>query len=132
MELNNILLDAKTSVEGVWLSYEADFEVCVASSHTKEYDAAQTKIIAPFIPAIREGVMPDGLEDELEMKLLASYCVRDWRGLTSGGVPVPYSAEKCIELFKHPGGFRFMKWVRSVSGNAAKYRAANLSDIKGN
>ena len=132
MELNQILLDPKTSIDGVWVTYEADFEVCVASSHTKEYDAAQTKMLTPFIPAIREGVVPEGLEEELEMKLLAFHCVKDWRGLTKSGVAVPYSGEQCFELFKSPGGFRLMKWVRATAANAGKFKAAVLADTKGN
>jgi hypothetical protein len=132
MDLDDILMDSDAVENGVWVQYDGDFYLRIASASTREFEEAQMRAIEPFTQAVREGVMPKDVEQRIEAELLAKRCVKDWRGLTDKGVPVPYSAERCAAMMLHSGGYRLLRFVRTTAYGAARFRAQQTEAAKGN
>lgn len=131
MELNQLLLNTD-SMSGVWCRYEGDFELLIASASTPEFEAQQNAELEPYLQLIREGKLDKEKELEIEARVLSQNCVKDWRGLTSNGQPVPYSPEELARMLTHKGGFRLLKFVRSSAYGLANYRNKLTEAAKGN
>lgn len=53
----------------------------------------------PYARQIENGTLDDAKEKEISMKVFINSCVVDWKGIEVDGSEVPFSKEKCLELF---------------------------------
>ena len=132
VELRELELDVDAERDGVWATFDGDFELRVASSTSREYEDAYARAIEPHLHRMRSGTLPKEVEEQVDREVTARYLVRDWRGLTRDGAPVPCTPDEAVALLARPGMYRLLRFVRAVAANPARYRAALLEEARKN
>lgn len=132
-KLSKIQLDPKAQVEGVWINYVLDIDVKIANMGNVEYDSAIRRLSKPFTRGFRADRIPDDVMQDITMKAVAEYIVKDWKNIEDDkGKPIKYSPKKALELFKDPANRDFYKFIIASANDIELFRLENLEDAKGN
>lgn len=129
MDISQLSIDVPRATAGVWVKYREDVEWLIASTATAEYAEAQAKKFEKIfaLDGDRESDAFKALVAEAEIELLCDHVLKGWRGLTSQGVPVPYSREKARELLSAPGAFHVVRFIRLSAAQLDLYRAEQVA-----
>ena len=60
---------------------------------------ALAKYYKPYARQIEMGTLAPELEKSIMNKVFVESCVKDWKGIEIEGEQVPFSIEKCVDLF---------------------------------
>jgi hypothetical protein len=133
-KLSAIRTDLKRAEEGTWVPFAEGIEVCIASLNTERFKAARRRLLKPHVRELRAGTAEAGERIlELIKPAVARFIVVDWRNLQDDeGEPIPYSPEKCLELFHDPTLQDFYAWVLNTAGESELFRQELLDDAEKN
>jgi predicted nucleotidyltransferase len=129
-DIDFVLFDPEAAVEGVWFKFEEDFELKIASSSTKEYDEANALILEKKSALFKED--EKAAFESMQVDLAVDVLVKDWRGLTRKGEPVPFSKEELRKMLSHPGARRVLEFVVRKASSPARFRATALQEARKN
>jgi hypothetical protein len=132
LELSELLFDEAAQRDGAWVRFEGDVELRIASSSTREYEEAVRAALEPHLLAQRNGGLDADVGRSIDVKLAARLLLRDWRGVTRDGAPLPYTPEIGEELLSRPGAHRLLTFVRRVAAASEHYRARVMEDSRKN
>lgn len=125
--------DAAAEAEGVSIDFGGGVSVRVRSTDSVKVREAQNKLTKKHRQAIiaNGGLLPPQLADALEVEILSSAIVIDWKGVTDrDGKELTFSREAAKQVFTDLREFR--KEVYQMASSAETFRKAAFEDIKGN
>lgn len=103
MDINKLLVDVSAIEGGKWIPLGADFpkievNVCGLSSKSAKVYRDSLERKAPREDRLRDGSLTSDAQDLIIRKVILAHCLKDWKGFTQDGKPVPYNRETA-ELF---------------------------------
>lgn len=118
--------------EGVWtpikLAEGVEFEVKVAASRTRAYQARLLELMAPYRETLGKGEpMTDEQSDEVFAQAMAGTLLADWRGLTINGEPFDYSEERAVMLLGEIPDFR--EAIAKLAQSEERFRFDNVEAL---
>ena len=133
-KLSAIRTDLQRAENGTWVPFAEGIEVCIASLNSERFKAARRRLLKPHLRQLRAGTGEAGEKIlELIKPAVARFIVVDWRNLQDDdGRPIPYSADKCLELFGDPTLQDFYAWVLNTAGESELFRQELLDDAEKN
>lgn len=122
-DFENMAVDPTLAEEGVWMPYlqGAEFKIARPGRH---YTERLVELFREHKQLIESGT-PEGDQKAAEIQKLAyAECVlRDWRGVYSGGVEVPYSQEAALKILLDVRQFEFHQWLDRVTIDRTVFQA---------
>ena len=95
--------DEKLEDEGVWSPMADGVDFKIRRLRSKIVEKARERIYGPHERALgpRKKSLPDGLETQLTIQLLAQAVIVDWKGpgmVDDDGKAIPFTVENCAEV----------------------------------
>lgn len=135
MKLSGIKTDKSKQEGGVWITYEGDFEVCVARLNNDAF----TSFMRAKGSSLRKGgrsvaSMANSPKTQATLREgIANHVLKDWRGLTDDDeTPIEFSPAKAIELFKDDELVDFWNFVIAEANDADNFRKEAIEEDAGN
>ena len=96
----------------------------------RAYSRTVARLVEPFQALILAKKLTDEQWEEVQMRAYAEAIVIGWRGFTSGGEPVPFTADNVEAFFKaYPNRFEFVVSQANAMGN---FKRQTLEDAAKN
>jgi len=104
---NEFRSDDDLEENGKWTTIAEGVEFKIRRLRSKIVAKARDKIYGPFERAMgpRKKDLPDHIERECTIKLIAEAVVADWRGpgmVDDTGKPIPHTVENAVAIFSDP------------------------------
>lgn len=95
-DLESAYLDVDAIDAGRWVPLGADFpgveiNACGLSSEAAQELFDRLRREAPREDRLANGLLSDAANERIIRKVILEVCLKDWRGFTSNGKPVPYA-----------------------------------------
>lgn len=117
----NFTSDAALEVEGRWVHISRDAEVLVARSGNDRFAKKMKELVQKNnLDLSDESEENVKLLEELIIEAMSEAILLDWKGMTRGGEPFPYSKAHAVEVLRLKD---FRKKINEIADNAAAYRA---------
>lgn len=106
-DLEDAFVDITAIEEGRWVPLGADFPgveiftVGLTSKGAKKYQEMRERT-APRQDRHSNGQLTETTKDAIIRDTVSAKCITDWRGLGSGGEPLPFSKEKLNYILSEP------------------------------
>lgn len=106
-DLEDAFVDITAIEEGRWVPLGADFPgveiftVGLTSKGAKKYQEMRERT-APRQNRHSNGQLTEDTKDAIIRDTVEAKCITDWRGLGSGGEPLPFTKEKLHYLLSEP------------------------------
>lgn len=106
-DLEDAFVDITAIEEGRWVPLGADFPgveiftVGLTSKGAKKYQEMRERT-APRQDRHSNGQLTEDTKDAIIRDTVEAKCITDWRGLGSGGEPLPFTKEKLHYLLSEP------------------------------
>jgi hypothetical protein len=105
--LSDFRADEDAEENGKWTTIAEGVEFKIRRLRSKAVSKARDKIYGPFERAMgpRKKDLPESVEQECTIKLLATAVVVDWRGdgmVDDSGAPIPFSVDNATEILSDP------------------------------
>ena len=129
-EITDTFIDDDVATKGVWQEFFKGSELLIASAENPSYRAALAK------GGRSNKVKLDGdptsdtvtLTKKVTAQAMAQYLLLDWKGLTKGGEPLPYSRTEAFELLmKSP---QLFDSVQEKANDESLFRGTTIEDAK--
>lgn len=136
-DLESAFLDTAAIDGGRWLPLGADFPgVEIHARGLSSPDAqklrAHLQRTAPKADRLANGKLTDEAEERILKAVVARKCVTDWRGLGSGGKPVPFSVETLEGLLNQPRARLLSAAIINAIVDLEQTRAQSEASVVGN
>lgn len=94
--------DSSLETEGIKLDYGDYGAVWVARAggKNKAFSDAMERRLRPYRSGIQLGTVDNEVVEKITRECFAEFVVLDWDFVDENGEPIPYSPEKCAELFE--------------------------------
>lgn len=134
MDLSRFKTDTALEDEGVWTTIDAatDAEIRIARIGNRRYRETMARRLKPYRRALRAGTLDESVTERITAEVLAETVLLDWRGLTVGDEPLPYSRDKARDLLLDPAFRDFRDLVVELAGELDLYRERDLEDAEKN
>lgn len=131
MELKKVAIDTEAASKGVWISVGDDAELLIARWDNPEFAKMVRKRVKKY--SRLSGDITESKEADRELAdLLSKTVLLNWRNLTLGGVPFPYTQENAYKLLFEPEYVEFRDLVVRLSQDASNFRTASVEEAAGN
>jgi len=124
--------DKELQANGKWVDY-GDYKILIAwaGSANPRFEDTMEKHTRPFRKYLESSnmVMPKDMKKKLEAAFRAAYAhsvVLDWEGVQRDGIPIPYSAKACKDIFDELPSF--FKEIQEYATSLENYQAEVLED----
>lgn len=130
--------DEKKEEEGVWQTIVDGVDFKIRRMRSKPVLDARKKIYGPFERAQRGSTqdLPDAIELQCTINLLAKAVVIDWRGpgmVDDNGEPIPFTEDNCTEILSDKEtGKDLRTLIISLSADAEVFAPEDLAEDSGN
>jgi hypothetical protein len=106
-EIEKAYIDINAIEEGRWVPLGAEFpevEVFTRGMTCAPARRMRDKLRreAPRSERMRNGLLSPEAEDRILKEVIGQVCITDWRGLASGGKPLPFSRETLASILTEP------------------------------
>lgn len=130
MKISKMKQDVTSAEEGQWVDIGDGASVKVARIGNKAYNAFIKKATKPYAAALRSKTgLPDDVFEGILNKAYAETILLDWAGLEDdAGANLPYSKEKCLELFKDPEYKDFTELAVTLASEAETFRLQEVAE----
>lgn len=134
MDLSRFKTDTAREDDGVWTTIDAssDAQIRLARIGNRRYREAMARRLKPYRRALRAGSLDESVTERITAEVLAETVLLDWRGLTAGDAPLPYSRETARDLLLNPAYRDFRDLVVELAGELDLYRERDLEDAEKN
>lgn len=125
--------DTQKEEDGVWMEVPLFGEMLnmrIARLGNKAYERALEARQKPYVQQIRAGTLSTDIQNKILIDCVARHVLKDWRDLTKGGEPFPYSVENAVWLLTSNSDL--LNAVVKASADAEQYRAQMLEADAGN
>lgn len=140
MDLLKIKVNSKAIEDGAWVGKAhgtplprlGDVELKVRGPRSTIYSAALARLVEALPPESRDenGNLKDEVSKQVTDQAIAEALICDWK-VTLGGVPLPFSPEKALELLSDPDFVVFREGVMFAGEIVGQYREeAKKADAK--
>ena len=129
MDISNFKTDLTREDQGVWLEVGDGFAVRVCRLGCKAHAELYRSLTSPpgIRAAIESNAYPPAKHVEMQVELLAQTILKDWRGMTDKGQPVPYSIEKAKEVLQLKD---FRGLIHSLADQQSNFRSDEIAGAK--
>lgn len=88
--------------DGIWIDYGSYGRVKIARAGGKNraFRSLMERRLRPYRSAMNMGTMDEQVLERITRECFAETVVLDWEFLGPDGEPLPFSKEKCVELFE--------------------------------
>lgn len=95
------LTDRTLETEGIEITYgdHGSFFVARAGGANKAFNTLMQKRLRPYRTAMQMGTMDDAVLEKIVRECFAEKVVLGWDIVDSEGKAIPFTKEKCVELF---------------------------------
>ena len=95
--------DSSLETEGIEIKYgeHGSFFIARAGGANKAFNALMTKKLRPYRTAMQMGTMDDSVLESVVRECFAEKVVLGWDLVDSEGNAIPFSKQKCVELFNN-------------------------------
>ncbi|MCP4660984.1 MAG: hypothetical protein GY856_36750 [bacterium] len=122
---------SRTGIAPKWFPFIEDWEMCIASSACPEFKKACRKVFRSRRTQLDQ--MSDEQKEALIVKAAAAHLLKDWRGAEDDdGEPIPYTAERGVEIFEDPEYHHVYEFVLTTAGDWQQYLKALEEEAEGN
>jgi hypothetical protein len=128
MDLREYKVDPQLEEEGKEIQVDASTMMKIARFNNPAFRKMQERISEPYQKAVGRGNISDDSAGRILSRCMAKHIVKGWTGLTLDGVDIPYSEEKCLELFMDPTLKDFKEQVLLESQRIENYREERLEE----
>lgn len=147
MDLLSIKVDPAKVSGGVWweiwregdgritgkvVAEPADRPCVLVAPALVAYERAMDAARAPHLSTIRDGKATDATLRAIHGEALGKAVLKDWRNLTVGGQPLPYSEAKAVELMTEEAWLSLREFVVDASRYRAALAAEEVAKAAGN
>jgi hypothetical protein len=107
MEISKLIGDAALQDEGVWVTFVkgVDFKVAYAQRKAARNFFAKELTRARRRHGQNRDLPPD-VVNKITVDMILRHVLKDWRGLTQDGEPVPYSADAARQVLEQSAQIR--------------------------
>jgi len=92
---------AAASEEGKWFDLSPKISIKLRRLKSKKSRKVREKLEAPYKHLLRNGALPQDVQDDLADKQIAEAIIVDWKGFTdTKGQPMPYSPAAALKLIR--------------------------------
>ena len=135
--IEDAYIDTEAIETGRWLPLGADFpgvEVYARGLSAPGARKLRTHLrrIAPRTDRKVNGQLEDDAEERILRTVVARECITDWRGLASGGKPLPFSRETLEGIMHEPRARNIAAAIVNVIVDLENTRAAAVEQVAGN
>ncbi|MDA3832852.1 MAG: hypothetical protein PF495_05595 [Spirochaetales bacterium] len=117
--------DAKLEAEGVWHDLDAKSSICVARAENPNHTKMMTAVYEENEHKLKDNPELDTL---LTNDIIAKTLLKNWKGFTYKGKPLPYSIANAVKLLAHKD---FKNMVIRLSVDARNFKAKlDENDVK--
>ena len=99
-ELNVPSLNMDLSTDGVWFNFTPDISFKIARDGNPAHERALQAGIKRFRKMEEKGEIRQ--LKQVRNELLTKYILKDWKGLTDGDEPLPYTQEAALAIISDP------------------------------
>lgn len=114
--------------DGKWFTFPgSDLRLKIASVNSETYQRLLRKKLQAKRRELGGLELSDDLDEQVTTEAMGEAILLGWEGLTEGGVPVPYSAERSVALLKKStklSGFVVRTATRQASYEEVEIKAA--------
>jgi hypothetical protein len=122
--------DEDLEVKGKEFDFGDDCFCTIARRGNPEYIKVMRRLMKPYKRQLRADRVPDAVQEEISIRVIAMTILKGWRGMKEDGVEVPYNSENCIRILTEYKDFR--EQVSEISDEMEHYRIADDEDAEGN
>lgn len=136
-ELESAYLDIEAINEGRWLPLGAEFpgvEVLARGLSSPDAKKLRTHLrrTAPKSDRLSSGQLSEEAEDNILKIAVARQCVLDWKGLSSGGKPLPFSTAALEGIMNEPRARRIAAAIVNAIVDLEQTTIAAEDAVSGN
>lgn len=136
-ELSDAYLDLDAIEQGRWLALGADFpgvEIFARGLSAPGAKRLRMKLEreAPRADRVAGGALSEDARDRIIKDVIARECVTDWRGLASGGKPVPFSVETLAGIMAEPRARKIASAIVMAIVDLEQTTVAAEAEVTGN
>lgn len=130
-------VDIQAIEQGRWVELGADFPgveievVGLTSKAAKRYHE-QMERTAPRADRLANGQLTPDAKDRILRTVVTQKCVRDWKGLASGGKLLPFSVEKLSYFMNEPQARRLAAAIINAIVDLEGRKLEAQEEVKGN
>lgn len=132
MDLNLFKTDESKSNEGVWCPVDPTTQIKIARYGNRLFQRALQREMKPYKQMIDKGALDDDTADLLLVTAMAEGILVDWRGMTHGGEPLPYTRAAAIELLLDKKFRDFRELVVNLAQDMQLFREEEIEEDAGN
>ena len=128
MELNSVKVDLKAEKEGTWFPFDDESDIKIAAWGNKKH----LKFLREQHTKYGRKLATNRMKDEEADIILADqwqYIVKDWRGITEGGVDVECTPEKLSELAGNKQYKYFFARIEAISKEDENFRVEAVQEL---
>jgi len=96
MDISELLTDEKLESEGKWFTFSSEHSVKIASLHSNAARKYQAELMRPH--SRRYSTIPLEMLEEINSKVLARCCIKDWKGFTKADAVYTCNEENSYAL----------------------------------
>lgn len=133
IDIEGLRTDAALEEEGVWTEVPLFGELLsmkIARLGNKAFERAQEARQKPYINQIRAGTLSVEIQEKILIECVARHIVKDWKDLTRGGEPFPYTPENAVWLLTNNRDL--LNAIVRLSSDAERYRQQQIEADAGN
>lgn len=135
--IEEAFLDVELIAEGKWLPLGTDFpnaEILARglSSPGAKKLRAHLERTAPKQDRLSSGQLTQEARDRIIRITVARECIMDWRGIGSGGKPLPFKVETAESLLTEPRAIRIATAFVNAIVDLENTTSANAQAVLGN
>lgn len=130
LELDSIAVDPSLAQEGVWAKFLGGEFLLARRGH--EYNARLGHLYNENLAAIKDKTNPEAssrLVLEIYQRAFADTVLKDWKGITQGGVPLEYTPEVGFKILSDPRQAELATFLEQFSLNHSNYQGAVEAEI---
>lgn len=130
LDLDSIAVEPNLAQEGVWADFLGGRFLLARRGH--EYNAKLGQLYNENLALIKDKANPEVSARkvlEIYQRAFAETVVKNWEGITRGGVPVEFSAEEAFKILSDPRQAELCQYLEQFSLNHSNYQAAVEAEV---
>lgn len=126
MELNTFKTDKTLEEQGTWIDLSPTSKIKLARIGCKNFQQEVKKRQKPYRAMVRAGTLPDHVQTQILVGVLAETIILGWEGFTEGGEPVPYTKDNAVRVLTESRDFR--DFIVTLADDINVFKAAERED----
>ena len=127
MKISKFATDLDLEEKGTWVDIGEGGQILVARIGNPAYREKMRHLSKPYQSQIRQGTLPEDLNDEIFLKAIVETILLDWKGIEDdNGKEIKYSKDAAMKLLLGLRDFRDL--VIEIARSQATFRREEIEE----